>query len=171
MEGNKAVGHRCDRVRDQMLPCFQGQFDISLFCFFFFWTLASSRPCSLCPWRTHGCAPGEPSWSTPWVATPAWGRWTWAGTTWTTSEPRCWAKPCRSTPPSGEGEEPSFSFRVQLYGVLHLLKSHHFAPQERDMGSQQHLRSRISGCGSGTWTVKNHHSHAISKSSNLECSQ
>lgn len=36
MEGNKAVGHRCDRVRDQMLPCFQGQFDISLFCFFFF---------------------------------------------------------------------------------------------------------------------------------------
>lgn len=33
-----AVGHRCGRVRDQMLPYFQGQFDISFgvfFCLFY----------------------------------------------------------------------------------------------------------------------------------------
>lgn len=43
--------------------------------------------------------------------------------------------------------------------------SHDFALQERDMGSQQHLRSRISRCGSGTWTVralKHHHTRLVS---------
>lgn len=45
--------------------------------------------------------------------------------------------------------------------------AHDFALQECDMGSQQHLRSRISGCGPSTWTVRarKHSKHAFCISS------
>lgn len=64
-----------------------------------------NRCCSPFPWWTPGCAHGARCLSTPWAATPACARWTWAATTWRTSGPRCWAKPCRSTPLSGEGPD------------------------------------------------------------------
>lgn len=71
--------------------------------FSWFLPVISCRLCYLSPWWIRACAPGEQCWSMHWAATPAWEKWTWVETAWTTLEPKCSAKPCRSTQRSGEG--------------------------------------------------------------------
>lgn len=97
----------CFSTSSLMLPLLSlSPFPHAWFLLDFNLALSSSAPCRLCspcPWWTRACAPGGPCWSTRWAATPAWEKWTSAETTWTTSGPRCSAKPCRSTRRSGEG--------------------------------------------------------------------